>query len=106
MIQLGQVGRLLPWHSGTGQGFPERAHAPLPVGLEPEEAHADLHRNDRRPGHQHDEEAVPLADHHSSPSRLCETAFAIRPPRFRVDMYCSVRAYACTSDIPLSFSVL
>ncbi len=83
----------------------EPTHAPLPVDLEPEEAHASLHGEEREGRGEDHREAVSRAGHHSSPLPREEMALAIMPPRFREDMYCSVSLNACSSVIPLSLSV-
>ena len=84
---------------------PEPPHPAFPPCLEPHEAHADLHDQERDGGHHDDREAVAVAGHHSSPEPRWPTALEMIPPRFREDMYCSVSLNACSSVIPLSFKV-
>ncbi len=105
MVRLGESRRLLSWQPGPDELAAEPPHAPLPPSLESYEADADLHRQEGNRRHHDDREAVAVAGHHSSPLPRDEIAFAIMPPRFSDDMYCSVSLKACSSVIPLSLSV-
>ena len=105
MVGLGKLGCLLPGHAPADQFAAEAAHSALPAHLEPQEPDADLHGDERDGRREHDREAVLGPGHHSSERLRLEMAFAIVPPRFRDDMYCSVSLKACSSDMPLSFRV-
>src|SRR5207249_10563376 len=101
----GESRRLLPRHSCGDEFAAEASHAPLPFRLEAHEADADLHRQDRDGRHDDEREAVVVAGHHSLPAPRLPMAFEKIPARFRDDMYCSDNLNACSSVIPLSFSV-
>ncbi len=105
MVRLGEPACLLPGHPVPDQGASESAYPALPAHLQPQEAHAHLHGEEGDGRREDHGEAVPVSGHQSSPLPREEMAFAIVPPRFRDDMYCSVSLKACSSVIPLSLSV-
>ena len=84
----------------------ESLDASFPVRLESKEFYAQPDHYDRNRRDQDDRHASGVAGHHSSPSRRRLTAFAMMPPRFREDMYCSVSLNACSSVIPLFLRVV
>src|SRR5437879_439783 len=90
----------------SDQGLTESLAALLPARLESEEPHAEAHGHDGDPRDQDDWQAGVVAGHQSPPSPRRPTAFAMIPPRFREDMYCSESLNACSSDIPLFLSVV
>src|SRR2546430_14299197 len=106
VIALREPPGLLSRHPASDQGLTESLDALFPALLESEEPHAkaDGHDGDRRD--QDDWQAGVVAGHQSPPSPRRPTAFAMIPPRFREDMYCSERLNACSSDIPLFLSVV
>lgn len=105
MVRLGELRSPLLGHSPAYEFAAEAAHSALPPHLEAQEPDTDLHGEEGDGCREDHREAVPGGGHHSSPLPRDEMAFAIVPPRFRDDMYCSVSLKACSSVIPLSFRV-
>src|SRR5207302_2037265 len=106
VVALREPPGLLSRHPASDQGLTESLDASFPARLESEEPHAEAHGHDRDPRDQDDRQAGLVAGHQSPPSPRRPTAFAMIPPRFREDMYCSESLNACSSDIPLFLSVV
>ena len=105
MVALRETSSLLSRHPTSDQGLTEAVDPLFPACLETEEPHAEADRREGDRRHQ-DGQARHVAGHQSSPSPRRLTAFAMIPPRFKEDMYCSESLNACSSDIPLFFRVV